>query len=97
MLGAACKFMNNTVYHDIIFDGYSIQDNIQVLIFLEKLQSIIHEKYPIVKKIILQSDNGSCFASHQHVKHIHLLNRRRKKLPKVVKWIYSEAGSGKQY
>lgn len=93
LLGVAEFYLGETHYADYVIDGYSTQDNVQVFAAITIIKEQISSKYPEVKELILQSDNASCFASHEHVRHVHMLNKQDG--PKVTRWIYTESGSGK--
>lgn len=84
-------------YIDIIFKGYSGQDNVQVSSALQLLVEKVHEMLPSVATIVLQSDNASCFESQNLIPFVYHLNRESesKHLPIIRRWLFTEAQTGK--
>lgn len=82
---------------NFIFKNYSGQDHVQVASAIEQIISHVHEKFPEVKEIIIQSDNASCFASQELIPFIYHTNKesRIKKMPIISKWIFTEAQTGR--
>lgn len=93
LLGVAKFYLGDTHFSDYAIDGYSTQDNVQVFAAITLIREQIAVRYPDMEEIVLQSDNASCFASHEHVRNIHVLNKKAR--PKITKWIYTESGAGK--
>lgn len=89
--GFVYKFTN------YVLKGYAGQDNVQVSAVLENMIRDIGERYSAVKRIIIQSDNASCFASQDLIPFIFHLNTEFKvcNLPVIEKWIYTEAQTGR--
>lgn len=82
-------------FTDYCIKGYSAQDNFQVCAALQILISSIHEKFPSVKKLCVQSDNATCFASQELIPFIFHLNTEMESKVQIVKWIYTEAQTGR--
>lgn len=82
---------------DFVFKNYTGQDHTQVAAAIEQLVSHVHQKYPEVREIILQSDNATCFSSQEHIPFIHHLNQESKtnKMPIISRWIFTEAQTGR--
>lgn len=82
---------------NFIFKNYSGQDHVQVASAIEQIISHVHEKFPEVKEIIIQSDNASCFASQELIPFIYHTNKESqiKKMPIISKWIFTEAQTGR--
>jgi hypothetical protein len=84
-------------FNDFICRSDATQDSNQVHNILQLLPSLIRKKFPLVKEIIMQSDNASCFSSGSNVSFIHHFNKQLKaiNLPIFKRWIFTEAQTGK--
>lgn len=83
---------------DCIMEQYSSQDSMQVMATIQIVVENIQSRYPNIKKLTLQSDNASCFASHDNIPYIHHLNKELETKMmdiRIVRWIYTEAQTGK--
>ena len=64
-------------YHfDIVFEEYSSQNNLQIMVALQKILPYIKEKFLKIETAVLLSDNSSCFSSHNCIPFVHYLNDR---------------------
>lgn len=87
-------------YHflDFIFKGYSGQDNIQVASALDAIVKQVALRFPVVKEIIIQSDNASCFSSQELIPFVYHLNGEAASYggwPRISRWLFTEAQTGK--
>jgi len=71
-------------FADYVFKGYSGQDNVQVASAIEVIVKRVRERYPGVKEICLQSDNATCFASHELIPFIWHLNKESKSMDNPI-------------
>jgi hypothetical protein len=86
------------VFIDIVIDKYSTQDSVQVLAAMQVIVTEhIKQRYPEIRTVTLQSDNASCFATHDAIPFVHHLNAetRGDSNLQIVKWINTEAQTGK--
>ena len=81
-------------YYDVVVDGYSSQDHIQVTAIIESVVERIHADHPEITSIMLGSDNASCLSSHDFIVYMHFLNDRLNGI-KINNWVYTEACTGK--
>ena len=81
-------------FEDYVIQLYSDQDHVQVASIVNLILERINEFRPNIREVCLQSDNASCFASQDFIPYIYSLNRRRN-IPSIVKWIYTEAQTGR--
>lgn len=86
-------------YIDCMMQQYSAQDSVQVLACIQVVIKFVKEKYPNIISLTLQSDNASCFASHDNIPYLYHLNKEMKEEMNmnisVDRWIYTEAQTGK--
>eukprot|EP00957_Ditylum_brightwellii_P203889 15336682-Ditylum_brightwellii.AAC.1 len=82
---------------DFAVGGHSAQDSVQVSALLQTIVSFVKDKFPLVSKIIVQSDNASCFASQNLIPYVFHMNasNQEKGLPLIIRWIYTEAQTGR--
>ena len=82
---------------DFIIDGSSTQDAEQVQQLLVAIVHRIKNRYPMVKEILIQSDNAACFSNSLNLSFIFNMNIKNilEKLPIISRWIFSEAQTGK--
>ena len=55
--------LNSRSVHDILYSE-TTQDSLTILSILESLLVMISRRWPHIKKVVLQSDNASCYASN---------------------------------
>lgn len=82
-------------FTDYFIKGYSAQDNVQVCGCIQTMVRNIHELNPEKKEICFQSDNATCFASQELIPFVFHLNDEMHGKIRVVKWIYTEAQTGR--
>ena len=82
---------------DVVVEGYSGQDHVQVASIIAHVLDIIKMKHPGVNLVFMQSDNASCFSSQEHIPYIHHNNKDWAKnlAIAIALWIFSEPGTGK--
>ena len=83
---------------DCIMQSYSSQDSMQVMSCIQTVIENIKTRYPTIKKLTLQSDNASCYASHDNIPYVYHLNKEfetKNKDIRVDRWVYTEAQTGK--
>ena len=61
-------------FYDTVVEGYSSQDNAQVLAVMTAIMKQILDNFPEGNESIIGSDNYSCLASHESIPYIHKLN-----------------------
>lgn len=82
-------------FYDFVVKGYSGQDNVQVCACIEQIVELIATKNADIREISVQSDNATCFASQELIPYIYHMNREAPHKAKIVKWIFTEAQTGR--
>ena len=85
-------------YIDCVMEHYSAQDSVQVLSTIKLVIEYLRITYPCINSITLQSDNASCFATHDNIPFVYHLNKdmaRNNYHIRIDRWIYTEAQTGK--
>ena len=80
---------------DFIVQGYSGQDNIQVVLILHFVLVHMKQNHPLVNVIFMQSDNATCFSSHEHVPCIYHKNKEWTVVLfiMILLWLFTESGT----
>lgn len=88
-----------TTFADFLCDGWPKQDVTQVQHLLRHVLAEVKRRHPGVRRITIQSDNASCFASGAHVAFILALNAQARQEGRegvlIDAWINTEAQAGK--
>lgn len=84
-------------FHDYVVKGYISQDHVQVGAIIQIASRIINGSGLKIQNIIIQSDNASRFSSINLIPFINNMNsyNKKKKLPVISRWIFTEAQTGK--
>jgi hypothetical protein len=82
---------------DYIIDGYTGQDNLQVAAVVQQIMRTVQDRHPGVKKVIIQSDNATGFASQELIPFIFHMNTKLRADGKAMltRWLFTEAQTGK--
>lgn len=82
---------------DYVIDGYTGQDNLQVAAVVQQMMRTVQDRHPGVKKVIIQSDNATGFASQELIPFIFHMNTKLRAECKAVvtRWLFTEAQTGK--
>lgn len=64
---------------------------------IEMLVNHVHKQFPVIKEIVVQSDNATCFASQELIPFIYHLNPKSREdgHPNITDWIFTEAQTGR--
>ena len=85
------------MFVDYSIKGYSGQYNVQVSAVIKFAVDTVQDRHPAAKKVIIQSDNSSGFASQELITFILNMNTRLDDEKNVVLriWIFTKAQTGK--
>ena len=84
-------------FHDYVVKGYISQDHVQVGAIIQLASRITNDNGLEIQNIMIQSDNASGISSINLIPFIYEMNsyNKRKKLPVISRWIFTEAQTGK--
>ena len=85
------------MFVDYSIKGYSGQYNVQVSAVIKFAVDTVQDRHPAAKKVIIQSDNSSGFASQEIFPFVFNINTRLENIKKLVfnRWIFTVAQTGK--
>ncbi len=95
LLGILVSFRDQSKFYDVVVQGFSTQNAFQVQSIVQYVRKLIKSDFPLVSRIIIQSDNASAYSCANHIRFVYQLNIYRPYFTTIVLWVNSEAQKGK--